>query len=93
MIDENIDDGDLVIVRNQSTADNGQKVVALINNSEITLKNLSTKNRIRLQPANPELKSFYIHARDLMIQGIVIDVIKILKLRLQRKQRFQHTRS
>ena len=38
MIDENIDDGDLVVVRSQSTADDGQKVVALLNNSEVTLK-------------------------------------------------------
>ena len=77
MIDENIDDGDLVIVRNQQTADNGQKVVALINNSEVTLKKLyREKNKIRLQPANPLLKPFYVRPHDLMIQGIVMDVIK-----------------
>ena len=38
MIDENINDGDVVLVRQQETAENGQKVVALINNHEATLK-------------------------------------------------------
>jgi len=86
MVDENIDDGDLVIVRNQPTADDGQKVVALINNSEVTLKKIyRQKNRIRLQPANPELKPFYVHARDLMIQGIVIDVIKNIEVEVAEK--------
>ena len=47
MIDENIDDGDIVLVRKQATAENGQKVVALINNSEVTLKQLF-KRRVGL---------------------------------------------
>lgn len=77
MIDENIDDGDIVIVKKQETAENGQKVVALINNSEATLKQLyRERDRIRLQPANPKMQPIFVNPDDLVIQGIVIDIIK-----------------
>jgi adenine-specific DNA-methyltransferase len=77
MIDENIDDGDIIIVKKQETAENGQKVVALINNSEATLKQLfRERGRIRLQPANPRMRPIFVNPDDLLIQGIVVDVIK-----------------
>ncbi len=77
MIDENIDDGDIVLVKKQATAENGQKVVALINNSEVTLKQLfRERGRIRLQPANPRMQPIFVNPDDLLIQGIVVDVIK-----------------
>ena len=41
MIDENIKDGDIILVRQQEVAENGQRVVALIDNYEATLKNFS----------------------------------------------------
>lgn len=77
MIDENIDDGDIVVIKNQPTADNGDKIVALIDNTEVTLKKIFKENKkIRLQPANPELKPIYIEPKNLTIQGKVIDIIK-----------------
>ncbi|MBU2025646.1 MAG: transcriptional repressor LexA [Patescibacteria group bacterium] len=77
MIDENIADGDIVIIKVQPAAENGQKVVALINNEEVTLKKIyKEKNKIRLQPANPELEPIYVPAEKLTIQGVVIDVVK-----------------
>ncbi len=77
MIDENISDGDIILVKKQSTAENGQKVVALINNNEATLKQLfREKGRIRLQPANPRMQPIFVNPEDLQIQGIVVDVIK-----------------
>jgi len=77
MIDENINNGDVVIVKNQSTAENGQKIVALIDNNEATLKKYyKERNQIRLQPANSELKPIYIKPSQLTIQGIVVDIIK-----------------
>lgn len=77
MADENIDDGDIVIVKKQRTAENGQKVVALINNTETTLKQLyRERNRIRLQPANSRMPPIFVNPDDLLIQGIVVDVIK-----------------
>ncbi len=79
MIDENINDGDIVLVREQQTADNGQKVVALIDNHEATLKTFyKEKNQIRLQPANREYEPIIIkrNEREIIIQGLVIDVIR-----------------
>lgn len=78
MIDENIHDGDIILVKQQSVAENGQKIVALIDNQEATLKKFYKEHgRIRLQPANRELEPIIIQGdRELTIQGVVIDVIK-----------------
>lgn len=78
MINENIDDGDIILVKQQSVSENGQKVVALIDNSEATLKKFyKEKNQIRLQPANKSIEPIIIKKnRNLVIQGVVIDVIK-----------------
>ena len=77
MIDENINDGDIVVVRNQQTANNGNKVVALINNSEVTLKKIyKEKNQVRLEPANPKFDPILVSYKNIRIQGIVVDVIK-----------------
>lgn len=78
MRDENINDGDIVLVKQQSIAENGQKVVALIDNSEATLKKFyKERGHIRLQPANKTIEPIIIKSdKDLTIQGIVIDVIK-----------------
>lgn len=77
MIDEHINEGDIVIVRSQSTAENGQKIVALIDKNEVTLKKYyREKGRIRLQPGNARLKAKYVHPSQLTIQGIVLDVVR-----------------
>jgi adenine-specific DNA-methyltransferase len=77
MIEENINDGDVVIIRNQSTAENGQKIVALIDENEATLKKYyKEKGQIRLQPANHDLQPKFVHHSRLTIQGIVLDVVK-----------------
>ena len=60
MIDENINDGDVVLIKNQQTAENGDKVVALINDNEATLKTFyREKGQIRLQPANKNYQPIY----------------------------------
>lgn len=78
MIDENINDGDVVLVRQQETAENGQKVVALIDNHEATLKKFyRERGHIRLQPANKNMEPLiFRNGRDVSIQGIVLDVIR-----------------
>jgi len=78
MIDENINDGDIVLVKQQETADNGQKVVALIDNHEATLKKFyKERGHIRLQPANKNMEPLiFRNGRDISIQGIVLDVIR-----------------
>ncbi len=76
MTDENINDGDTIIIRRQETAQNGQKVVALINGHEATLKKIyKEKNGFRLQPANSSIKPIFV--RNLTIQGIVTGVLPI----------------
>jgi len=78
MIDENINDGDIILVKQQSVAENGQKVVALIDNYETTLKKFyKERGYIRLQPANKTIEPIIIKKdKEITIQGIVIGVIK-----------------
>jgi len=75
MIDEGIFDGDTVIIRKQPDAENGETVVALINDNEVTLKKIyREKNGFRLKPANPDMKPIF--TKELTIQGKVISVIR-----------------
>lgn len=78
MIDENINDGDVVLVQQQETAENGQKVIALIDKHEATLKKFyKERGHIRLQPANKTMEPLiFKNGRDVLIQGIVIDVVR-----------------
>ena len=78
MIDENVKDGDIVLVKQQKVAENGERVVALIDNHEATLKKFyKERGYIRLQPANKTFEPIIIRKdRDIKIQGVVIDVIK-----------------
>lgn len=78
MIDENINNGDIILVKHQETAENGQKVVALIDNHEATLKKYyQERGHIRLQPANKSMEPIILrNGRDISIQGIVLDVIR-----------------
>ena len=71
MIEDHILSGDFIVVEKRETADNGEVVVALINNrTEATLKRLyREKTRIRLEPANSKMKPIYV--RDVAIQGAV----------------------
>ncbi len=76
MIEEGIHNGDIVIVRPQSSAENGDIVVALIED-EVTVKTLfRDRGRIRLQPANPAHSPIVV--RDVEIKGRVIGVIRTL---------------
>src|SRR3989344_1471866 len=78
MIEDGINNGDVVLVKQQATADNGQKVVALIDNHEATLKKFyKERGHIRLQPANKSMEPLiFRNGRDVSIQGIVLDVIR-----------------
>lgn len=74
MIDEGIFDGDTIIVKQQSTAENGDKVVALINKNDATVKKFFLENnRVRLQPANPSFPPIF--PDDILIQGKVVNII------------------
>ena len=63
MIDEQIRDGDFVIVEDRKTADNGEMVIALVGGTDVTLKKFYRENgRIRLQPANPAMQPMLLDA-------------------------------
>jgi SOS regulatory protein LexA len=79
MIDENINDGDIIIVKHQATANNGEKVVALLDQSDVTLKTFfQERGQIRLQPANKKMEPIIVRhgSTGFAIQGVVLDVIK-----------------
>jgi repressor LexA len=75
MIDDGILDGDFVIIERNHSPQNGDVVVALLDNSYATLKRFYREaKRIRLQPANKTLKPIF--SRDPLIQGVVRGVIR-----------------
>jgi len=75
MIQEQIRDGDYVVVQKRETARDGETVVAILPNGEATLKKFyKEKGRIRLQPANPTMQPIY--APNVTIQGVVIGVLR-----------------
>ncbi|TRZ80759.1 transcriptional repressor LexA [bacterium] len=85
MIEEGIFDGDIVIIRKQESADNGQTVVAIIDDNEATLKKIyREKNRIRLQPANPTL--FPIYRKEVEIRGVVVKIIRNLETQIEKEK-------
>lgn len=77
MIDENIEDGDIVIIERRSSAESGESVVVRINNEEVTMKKLYIeKEGIRLQPANAEMEPIMITNEQIEILGIVTGVLR-----------------
>jgi len=79
MIDALIHDGDIVIMKHQNEARNGELVAAWLKaEKEITLKRFYRErgDRVRLQPANPTMKPIFVKASNLEIQGKVIAVIR-----------------
>lgn len=77
MIDDNIEDGDIVIIEKRETAENGQSVVAMINGEQVTLKKFYVeRDGIRLQPANPEMEPIILKNEEVQILGIVTGVIR-----------------
>ncbi|HME07252.1 MAG TPA: transcriptional repressor LexA [Bryobacteraceae bacterium] len=78
MIDDHICDGDFVLVEKTAEVDDGEIVVALVNNSDATLKRFYREKdgRIRLQPANSSMAPIYVQAADVEIQGRVLSVLR-----------------
>ncbi|MBT5549124.1 MAG: transcriptional repressor LexA [Nitrospina sp.] len=77
MIEDHIQDGDYVIVERRDVAENGETVVALIDNDQATLKRFYRENgRVRLQPAHPDMKPIIVREGDFAIQGVVIGVLR-----------------
>jgi len=77
MIDDNIQDGDTIVIEKRQSAENGQSVIAMINGEQVTLKKFYIEaNGIRLQPANPDMEPIYLRNEEVQILGIVKGVIR-----------------
>ena len=77
MIDDNIQDGDIIIIEKKQSAENGQSVVALINDEQVTLKKFYIEaDGIRLQPANPEMEPILLKHEEVQVLGVVTGVIR-----------------
>jgi repressor LexA len=78
MIDEQIRDGDYVVINDRKAVDNGEMVIALVEEGGATVKRYYRERdgRIRLQPANDLMSPIYVHENDVHIQGIVVGVLR-----------------
>lgn len=77
MIDEQIRDGDWVVVEDRKSADNGEMVIALVGGSDVTLKTFYWENgRIRLQPANATMQPILLDPDAVQIQGVIVGVMR-----------------
>jgi repressor LexA len=78
MIEDHILDGDYVVVEPTQVANPGEVVVALIGNDEATLKRFYREpgGKVRLQPANSEMRPMVFAAADVQIQGRVVGVLR-----------------
>jgi len=77
MVDEQIRDGDFVVVEDRKTADNGEMVIALVGGTDVTLKKLYREpGRIRLQPANPAMQPIFLDPSQVQVQGVVVGVMR-----------------
>jgi repressor LexA len=77
MIEDQICDGDLVVVESRSEARNGETVVAMIEGSDVTLKRFYRRGaRVRLVPANSSMEPLELPASDVMIRGVVKGLIR-----------------
>lgn len=77
MIEAGINDGDIVVIREQSTADNGDIVVALVEDSEATLKRFRRKGgMIALEAANPAYETRLLPDHAVKVQGRLVGLIR-----------------
>ena len=78
MIDEQIRDGDYVVIEDRKTASNGEMVIALLRGSDVTLKKFyrETGGKVRLQPANATMQPTLVDPDQVQIQGVVVGVMR-----------------
>jgi repressor LexA len=78
MVDDHILDGDFIVVEQTQVANPGEIIVALVRGEEATLKRFYREpgGKIRLQPANAEIRPIIVPASDVKIQGRVIGVLR-----------------
>ena len=76
MIEDGILDGDLIIIKNQLTANNGETVVAVIDNEATVKRYYKKKNKIELHPANSSMNPIIVDNGDFNIKGILVGLYR-----------------
>ncbi len=77
MVDAGILDNDVVLIRKQHTADNGEIIVALVKDEEVTLKRLRKKgSSIALEAANPEFETRVYRPNEIAVQGKLVGLLR-----------------
>jgi len=79
MKEDGILDGDFIVVRKQPTAENGETVVALINNEATVKKYYKLENYVELRPAHTDMEPIIVKEGDLRIEGRVVGVMRHYK--------------
>ncbi len=78
MVEAGILDGDYVIVRKQDTADDGDIIVALIENDATLKRFYRDHGQVRLEPANQQMQPIHVTHGDFQIQGKVVGIVRLL---------------
>ena len=77
MIDDGIRDNDVILVKSQATAENGQTVVALVDKESATVKKFYRRgDQIELRPANPSMSPLTLPASRVRIRGVVVGLMR-----------------
>jgi repressor LexA len=77
MVEDQIHDGDIILVEQRQTAENGETVVALIKGEQVTLKRFYREaEAIRLQPANPAMDPLSVRHSEVQILGVVAGLVR-----------------
>ena len=79
MVEDGILEGDYVVVRKQATAENGETVVALVENEATVKRYYRSGGKVELRPANEKMQSFWFKKGDLRIEGRVVGVLRHYK--------------
>jgi repressor LexA len=78
MIEDQIRDGDFVVVHDRQSADNGDMVIAMLDGGGATVKRYYRERdgRIRLQPSNEQMAPIYVREDQMQVRGIVVGVLR-----------------
>ena len=79
MKEDGILEGDFIVIRKQPTAENGETVVALINNEATVKRYYKREDRVELRPAHADMEPIIVNHGDLHIQGKVVGVMRHYK--------------
>lgn len=79
MKDDGVYDGDYVIIKKQSSAQNGQTVVALIDNEATIKRYFKHREYVELRPANPDFKPIIVSSDNFKIEGVVVGLVRRFK--------------